>query len=109
MANACMTMHNLTVILIILLDAKIPWHHQKATEYLQVLDNDQIRAVGVALGLAYSSLRRMNTPGEMVVAWLNRQDLVMQASGQPTWQSLVNALRKQGQEGIARDIEENEK
>ena len=102
-------MHNLTVILIILLDIKIPWHHQKATEYLQVLDNDQIQAVGGALGLAWRSLMRIATPREMVVAWLNRQDLVMQTSGQPTWQSLVNALRKQGQEGIARDIEKNEK
>ena len=29
--------------------------------------------------------------------------------GEPTWRSLVNALRKEGQEGTARDIEEDEK
>ena len=69
------------------------------------MNNDQIRAVGGELGLSYSSLLRTTTLEDVVAAWLNRQDYVIQVSGQPTWHSLIKALRKQGQEGIASDIE----
>ena len=66
--------------------------------------------MGGALGLAYNTLDKMtDVPSEMAAAWLRREDYVMAASGEPTWRSLVNALRKEGQEGTARDIEENEK
>jgi hypothetical protein len=43
----------------------------------------------------------------MVAAWLRSEDNVMSMSGEPTWRTLVEALRKVGQEGIAvaRDIE----
>ena len=42
----------------------------------------------------------------MVAAWLRREDFVMNMSGEPTWRTLVEALRKVGQEGTAGDIEE---
>ena len=45
---------------------------------------------------------------EIVAAWLRKEDRVMNMSGEPTWRSLVEALRKIGQEGIARNIEEKE-
>jgi hypothetical protein len=50
-----------------------------------------------------------DVPSEVAAAWLLRQDNVMTLSGEPTWRSLVNALRKEGQEGTARDIEDKEK
>jgi hypothetical protein len=47
-----------------------------------------------------------DVPSEVAAAWLLRQDNVTTLSGEPTWRSLVNALRKEGQEGTARDIED---
>ena len=66
--------------------------------------------MGGALGLAFSTLDKMKeVPSELAAAWLLRQDNVMTVSGKPTWRTLVNALRKEGQEGTARDIEEKER
>ena len=45
----------------------------------------------------------------MVAAWLNRQDEVLQCSGEPTWSTLEAALRKIGQTGSAEDVKENSK
>ena len=84
--------------------------HYKVVGYLRKLDDRQIRYVGGALGLAYNTLDKMkDVPSEMAAAWLRREDYVMAASGEPTWRSLVNALRKEGKEGTAIDIEEKEK
>ena len=75
--------------------------------HLQRLDKRQIRNVGGALGLYYSTIEKMNElPNDVVAAWLRREDSVMSTSGEPTWRSLVEALRKVGQEGLARDIED---
>ena len=83
--------------------------HFKVTNYLRKLDDRQIRYVGGALGLAYNILDKMkNLPEEMVAAWLRREDFVMSMSGEPTWRTLIQALRKVGQEGTARDIEKAE-
>lgn len=46
-------------------------------------------------------------PTEMVVAWLNHQDEVLDQSGEPTWKGLADALEKIGQTGIAQDIRTN--
>ena len=74
------------------------------------MDDRQIRYVGGALGLAFSTLDKMKeVPSEVAAAWLLRQDNVMILSGEPTWRSLVFALRKEGHEGTARDIEDKEK
>ena len=65
--------------------------------------------VGGALGISFGKLRKMsNYPDDMVAAWLRREDFVMSTSGEPTWRTLVEALRKVGQEGTAKDIEEEE-
>ena len=73
------------------------------------MDEDHICTVGGALGLSYSKLRKMTKyPDDMVAAWLRREDFVMSMSGEPTWRTLVKALRKVGQEGTARGIEEAE-
>ena len=83
--------------------------HFKATAYLQKLDKQRVRNVGGALGLSYSSMEKMTSfPDDMVAAWLRREDFVMSMSGEPTWRTLVEALRKVGQEGTARDIEKTE-
>ena len=59
--------------------------------------------------MSYSKLRKMTKyPDDMVAAWLRREDFVRSMSGEPTWRTLVEALRKVGQEGTARDIEEKE-
>ena len=63
--------------------------------------------MGGALGLAFSTLDKMkDVPSEVAAAWLLKQDNVMTVSGEPTWRALVDALRKEGQEGTAREIEE---
>ena len=81
----------------------------KVINHLQNLDNDQIIDVGGALGLSFNKLRKMTKySDDMVAAWLRREDFVMNMSGEPTWRTLVEALRKVGQEGTARDIEEAE-
>ena len=84
--------------------------HYKVASYLRKLDDRHIRYVGGALSLAFSTLDKMKeVPSEVAAAWLLRQDNVMTLSGEPTWRTLVNALRKEGQEGTARDIEEKER
>ena len=47
-------------------------------------------------------------PEEMVAAWLRRDDFVQSMSGEPTWRTLIEALRKVGLEGTATDIEKAE-
>ena len=65
--------------------------------------------VGGALGLDYGNLQKMkDLPEEMVAAWLRREDYVLTKTGEPTWRSLIKALKKAGQEGVASDIEETE-
>ena len=61
--------------------------------------------MGGALGLTYDILEKMKAlPDDMVAAWLRREDYVITSSGEPTWRTLVKALRRVGQEGIAREI-----
>ena len=65
--------------------------------------------VGGALGLDYGNLQKMKVlPEEMVAAWLRREDYVLTKTGEPTWRSLIKALKKAGQKGVANDIEETE-
>ena len=49
--------------------------------------------------------KMQNLPGDMVKAWLRKEDNVKEKSGDPlTWSILVAALRKIGQNGVANDI-----
>ena len=55
--------------------------------------------MGGALGLAYNALKKMKSlPGDMVAAWLRKEDFV---SEEPTWRTLIEALKRVGQGGIA--------
>ena len=60
----------------------------------------------MALGLLRSKLKEMKTlPNDMVVAWLNEEDHVVETSGPPTWRSLCKALRDIEQNGVVAQIE----
>ena len=68
------------------------------------------KSLGGALGLLYPTLQKMTTfPDDVVAAWLNRQDEVLQHSGEPTWSTLEDALRKIGQTGLAEDVKDKGK
>ena len=45
---------------------------------------------------------------EMVEAWLQKQDKVLNKTGNPTWSILATALKKIGHNGIAEEIKEKE-
>ena len=70
------------------------------------MDRPQIQQLGGELGLSVFSLQMMlNIPGDMVIAWLRKQDHVKEKSSDPlTWKALVDALQRIGQQGIADDI-----
>ena len=74
--------------------------------YLHKMDRPQIQQLGGELGLSVFNLQMMlNIPGDMVTAWLRKQDDVKEKSGYPlTWKALVDALKRIGQQGIADDI-----
>ena len=83
--------------------AGIELHHFEVCSYLQSLNNDQIMDLGGTLGLSYTRLQRMkHLPGDMVAAWLRKEKNV---TNDPTWKILIEALEREGQVGIARDIE----
>ena len=79
----------------------------KVNGYLMDLDNRQIVQVGLALGMNYAKLKRMNNlPEDMVAAWLRREDDVVEVSGVPTWKVLSEALKDTGQTGLAMKIQQ---
>ena len=82
-------------------------HHYEISRYLMDLDNQQIVQLGLALGMNYAKLKRMrNLPGDMVAAWLRREDDVLEVSGVPTWKVLSEALKDVGQTGLATKIKQ---
>ena len=75
---------------------------------LYKLGPQQLTDLGGALGLSYPKVRRMaNSPDDVIAAWLDREDQVIEKSGEPTWSRLVDALEKIGQRGIAEEIRNN--
>ena len=81
--------------------------HYRVCSVLMDLDNQQIVQVGLALGMNYAKLRRMSSlPGDMVAAWLRREDDVLEVSGAPTWKTLSEALKDTGQTGLALKIKQ---
>ena len=78
--------------------------------YLHGLDKRSIFSLGLCLGLNYAKVEDMlQSPTyqeDIIAAWIQRQDQVLQKSGAPTWQTLVKALKNPqvGQGGIANDI-----
>ena len=82
-------------------------HHYEVSSYLLDLDDQQIIQVGLALGMNYAKLKRMRSlPGDMVAAWLRREDDVLEVSGVPTWKALTEALKDNGQTGLAMKIQQ---
>ena len=82
-------------------------HHFEINRHLMDLDNEQIVQVGLALGMNYAKLKRMRSlPGDMVAAWLRREDDVLEVSGVPTWKVLSEALKDTGQTGLAMKIQQ---
>ena len=82
--------------------------HYTVTRYLKDLSTEDIIELGEALGLYYPHLRRMSSLlKDMVAAWLNREDNVLSATGDPSWTSLIQALHDIDQSGIARRISES--
>ena len=85
--------------------------HFEVCQSLKNLGSPNIhRRLGGALGLLHPTLKKMTSfPDDVVAAWLNRQDEVLQHSGEPTWSTLENALRKIGQTGLAEDVKDKGK
>ena len=68
--------------------------------YLKDLSPQHIHELGLALGLQYPNLQKMNNiPHDMIAAWLRQEDMVPQ--NPPTWQALASALESIGQTGTA--------
>ena len=79
-------------------------HHDVCQE-LKGLSQEELINLGGALGLLYPRLKQMTPlPEEMVAAWLSKKDNVLKRTGQPTWRSLVDALKRTGQADIAHKI-----
>ena len=79
--------------------------HFEVKSSLENLGADKLRDLGGALGLRYPKLRRMtNILDDMPAAWLNKEDSVLDKSGEPTWSGLTEALEKTGQKGVAEGI-----
>ena len=82
-------------------------YHYEISRCLDDLDNQQLVQVGLALGMNYAKLKRMRSlPGDMVAAWLRREDDVLGVSGVPTWRALSEALKDVGQTGLAVKIQQ---
>ncbi len=82
-------------------------HHFAITKCLCDLGNEELMALGGALGLYYPHMKRMSPSsfmGDMLAAWLNKEDNVMAASGDPSRASLIKALKCIEKHGIAQEI-----
>ena len=72
---------------------------------LDQLVRGQLVDLGEALGLSYPKIMRMNDIlNDVSAAWLNREDQVLEESGEPTWDRLADALEQIGQLGVTEDI-----
>ena len=79
-------------------------HHDVCQE-LKGLSQEELINLGGALGLSYPRLKKMTPlPEEMVAAWLSKEDNVLKRTRQPTWRSLADALKRNGQADIANNI-----
>ena len=74
--------------------------------FLFKLDTNEARRLGGVLGLSMFRLEKMkNMPDDLVRAWKRKPDEVnSKCPGPLTWEVLIEALEKIGQNGIAEDI-----
>lgn len=80
------------------------------TQHLRQLNIEELRSLGVELGVCYSRLKNTSQESllyDMVNAWLRRDDEVIKCSGEPSWKTLCKALEAKGHNGIASDIRKN--
>ena len=69
---------------------------------LKDVDREGIINVGLALGLYYQPLNEMKRcPHDMISAWLQQKDNVKEMTGEPTVQSLAQALVEEQLTGTA--------
>ena len=80
-------------------------HHDVCQE-INNLSQREVISLGGALGLLYPRLKEMTgpLPEEMVAAWLSKEDNVLKRTGQPTWRSLADALKRTGHADLAEKI-----
>ena len=82
------------------------------SEYLLVLNKEQIFSLGLVLGLSFTTLEPVRSSrlflDEMLAAWLQGKDSVSKRGGH-TWQALVSALRhpRLHQTEVAANIEKD--
>ena len=77
--------------------------HPTIENFLEELDNEQVIGLGTSLGLLYPRVKKMKAlPADMIAAWLRKEKNVTKS---PSWNSLVDALKDIGQNGIASAIE----
>lgn len=78
----------------------------EVTRLLKDMTRTEMTRLGVALGLSYVTLRRMNMfPEDIVTEWLRcKKDAVHKISDPPSWTSLAIALDKTGHSAIATKI-----
>ena len=80
--------------------------------YLHQVPNEDLIRLGLALGLNYDKLKRLEGRGtfllDMLSMWLRGEDNVTKV-GPPTWKTLVKALREKTvtHNGIAQSIEKD--
>ena len=80
--------------------------------YLHQVPNEDLIRLGLALGLNYDKLKRLEGRGnfllDMLSMWLRGEDNVTKV-GPPTWKTLVKALRVKtvSHNGIAQSIEKD--
>ena len=78
-------------------------------KFLKDLTPEDIAKIGTSLGLEYCKLSGLladKLPHQMVEWWLGKRDNVMEVSGTPTYKSLIDALRENGFNGHANNIEQ---
>ena len=79
--------------------------HFDIQRYLKDMDTEQLRQLGLALGLHYPTLKKMDSmPDDLIHAWLLCRESVMSRSGEPTYNSLAKMLDEIGQCGLAQDV-----
>lgn len=81
-------------------------HHEVCFALRNIGDAKILKDLGGALGIHLPRLNRMTQlPQDMIASWLRKEDSVQKCSGEPTWSTLVAALLKIGQTGIAGEIQ----
>ena len=78
-------------------------NYSQIINYLRDLTNDDLKKLGIHLGLTLSRLSNVSAESlchSMVNSWLREDDFVM-AHAPPTWDSLANALETIRMNGLA--------